>query len=404
MNFVKQPKNLLAALILFLSINIATHAEGIAFEEILGEENWKEVLSKSSENEKLIFVDLYTTWCGYCKMMDKNVFSDEGVGSYFNEQFINVKLDAETEFGAKLTTENKVSGFPTYLFVDKNGNTVKTVVGYMEAEEFLKAGKGSLTLWKNFSELDDAYKKGTLKKEQASEYLAALKEKGLEDKAIEVANSFVKSFKEDDYKHEANNDLVLYAGYDLEGTAFKYVLDNKDSFDADYLKSFVEASYNHNLMNAIATQDVTVIDKIVEKIVAYNSETDDELAQGEFYTRKIFYFQLGEWEKYSALINDYRNEYASTDDEFLFREAYSIIENSEDKKGLELAISWIEETEKEKPEFKVFLLHSYALGMVSEFEEALVYAKKAEDIAANEEEKQTINEVFGLLNKAMQAK
>lgn len=403
MKLAKQPRILLTALALLVSVNFV-QAEGINFKEILGEENWKEVLSESAEHDKLIFVDLYTTWCGYCKMMDQNVFSDEEVGSYFNDQFINVKLDAETEFGAKLTAENKVSGFPTYLFVDKSGKTVKTVVGYMEAAEFLKAGKGSLSIWKSYSMLNEAYEKGTLKKEQVGEFLAALKEKGLEAKAVEVANSFAKDFKEDDYKDVANKDLVLFAGYDLDGAAFAYVLENKASFDVEYLTEFFEASYHYNLMDAIEREDVAVIETLIEKIVPVNSETEEEFAQGEFYTRKIFYFQLADWEKYSALVEEHHKKYASSDDEFLFREAYSIIENSEDKKGLELAISWIEKTEKAKPEFKVFLLHSYALGMVSDFEEALVYAKKAEDIAASEEEKQTISDIFSLLNKAMQAK
>lgn len=67
--------------------------KGIQFTQL----EWKKILNKASKDEKLIFIDCYTTWCGPCKLMAKNVFTDSEVGHFFNEHFINVKLDMEKE-------------------------------------------------------------------------------------------------------------------------------------------------------------------------------------------------------------------------------------------------------------------------------------------------------------------
>ena len=62
-------------------------AAGISFIE----GDWKKVLAKAKAEKKLIFVDAYATWCGPCKKLQKEVFPDAAVGSFFNKNFINAK-------------------------------------------------------------------------------------------------------------------------------------------------------------------------------------------------------------------------------------------------------------------------------------------------------------------------
>ena len=75
--------------ILLFSWNV--FSQGIQFE--IG--SWKEVLQKAKQENKLIFVDLYTTWCGPCKKMAAETFPQQAVGDYFNKNFVNYKIDAE---------------------------------------------------------------------------------------------------------------------------------------------------------------------------------------------------------------------------------------------------------------------------------------------------------------------
>jgi len=55
--------------------------------------DWKDALAKAESEGKMLFVDAYTTWCGPCKKMASVVFPDPKVGAFFNEQFINIKID-----------------------------------------------------------------------------------------------------------------------------------------------------------------------------------------------------------------------------------------------------------------------------------------------------------------------
>ncbi|GAH00631.1 unnamed protein product, partial [marine sediment metagenome] len=68
-----------------------TFGQGINFNV----HSFEEAIKTAKAENKLIFVDAYTTWCGPCKWMSKNVFTEGKVGDYFNESFVNVKIDME---------------------------------------------------------------------------------------------------------------------------------------------------------------------------------------------------------------------------------------------------------------------------------------------------------------------
>ena len=81
--------------------------------------------------KKLVLVDFYTDWCGYCKKLDAEVFPDprvvQAVGTV-----VAVKLNAERE-GQALSQKFGVTGFPTLLFLDESGFEVSRIGGYLPA-------------------------------------------------------------------------------------------------------------------------------------------------------------------------------------------------------------------------------------------------------------------------------
>lgn len=101
------------------------------------EKTFDDLLAQAKAEDKVIFIDAYTTWCGPCKMMAKNVFPAEEVGTVYNERFINAKFDMEKGEGLGLAQRYGVNAYPTYLFVDGNGDIVHKGIGYIPQEEFL---------------------------------------------------------------------------------------------------------------------------------------------------------------------------------------------------------------------------------------------------------------------------
>jgi len=114
-----------------------------------------EALEKQKEQPKKIFIDIYTDWCGWCKVMSKNTFSHEQIAAYINQYFYPVRFDAETtdtiEYlgkkyinkgtGRKPThelayvlTKNRPS-YPTITYLDEKGKIIQPLPGYMDVKK-----------------------------------------------------------------------------------------------------------------------------------------------------------------------------------------------------------------------------------------------------------------------------
>ena len=111
--------------------------DGIQFEAgMLGD-----VLKKAAKENKLAFVDCYTTWCGPCKLLAKNTFPDKELGAYFNQKFVSIQIDMEKGEGPDLQKKYDVSAYPTLLILDKDGNMLHKLMGYRDAQTLLKEVK-----------------------------------------------------------------------------------------------------------------------------------------------------------------------------------------------------------------------------------------------------------------------
>jgi thioredoxin-related protein len=117
-----------------------------------------QAVEKSKTEKRSIFIDVYTDWCGWCKVMDKNTFNDPIVAKLLNEKFYAVKFNAEqTEdvvfngttfkfvpYGNKgshqlaMALLNNQMSFPTVVFMDKDFKTAFPIAGYRKPEEFHK--------------------------------------------------------------------------------------------------------------------------------------------------------------------------------------------------------------------------------------------------------------------------
>ena len=117
--------------------------EGIFFME---NQPWNDVLRKAKEQNRLIFVDCYTVWCGPCKGLSNDIFPQKKVGDFFNANFVNAKYDMEKGDGKMLYEKYKehIIGFPTLLLIDAEGNVVHQMAGYQEADALIAGMKAGL--------------------------------------------------------------------------------------------------------------------------------------------------------------------------------------------------------------------------------------------------------------------
>ncbi|MEZ4792739.1 MAG: thioredoxin fold domain-containing protein [Gelidibacter sp.] len=139
------------ALVLFTTVNtIAQEIKWVTFEE---------ALALQKKKPKKIMMDVYTSWCGPCKMLDKNTFHNADVVKYVNENYYAVKFNAEGNDVVKykdvtysnpgykeemasrrngvhdLTRKLQVSAYPTVVFFDEKGEVIFPVRGYQNPQQ-----------------------------------------------------------------------------------------------------------------------------------------------------------------------------------------------------------------------------------------------------------------------------
>ncbi|NML36622.1 thioredoxin fold domain-containing protein [Chitinophaga sp. G-6-1-13] len=135
--------------------------KGMAQEEIaFNNATWQASLDQATKENKLIFLDCYTSWCGPCKWMEKNVFNVPEVFNYYNQHFINTKHDMEKGEGVDLRKKYNIQSFPTYLFINGKGEVVHRTGSRMSVEEFLEEAHMATDPNRNMSSLSARYNAG----------------------------------------------------------------------------------------------------------------------------------------------------------------------------------------------------------------------------------------------------
>lgn len=139
---------------------------GVLFERT---SNWQEVLALAKKEEKFIFVDCYTTWCGPCKWMEKEVFCQKNVGAFMNQRFISVRvqMDSSTKDDESVKSwykdadsfrrQFKINAFPTYLFFSPEGKPLHRYLSAIDDSLFIKVARNSLDPNKQYYKLLDDY-------------------------------------------------------------------------------------------------------------------------------------------------------------------------------------------------------------------------------------------------------
>lgn len=163
-------KKFISILICALFSVVAFAQEGVDFQQL----TYEEALAKAKAENKLVFMDCYTSWCGPCKHMTTNVFPQKAAGEFFNPRFVNVKFDMEKGEGKELRQKFGVKAYPTFLMIRPDGTVQHRIVGGGELEKFVERVKKGLNEKTSLHYLTTQYDKGKMNKKQLLVYKMAL--------------------------------------------------------------------------------------------------------------------------------------------------------------------------------------------------------------------------------------
>ena len=201
-------------------------AQGVNFRPL----SYTEAIELAAKENKMVFIDFYTTWCGPCKRMSKEVFPQQEVGEYFNRTFISLKLDAEKENGLELAKKYAVKAFPTFVVLSPDGTEVFRTSGYRPADEFVeKIRKGIDPRWSPAG-LTKRYEKGERTPQLVDDYATLLLEQGKTNEGFGVINDYFNRLSA--RKKVKPENFFLYERYTLnfDDPKAQYVFDNREQF------------------------------------------------------------------------------------------------------------------------------------------------------------------------------
>ncbi|MEO9022873.1 MAG: thioredoxin fold domain-containing protein [Ginsengibacter sp.] len=234
-------KSLLPGVVLFLlftgiqEVSFGQASTGIHFTD----SSWQTLLNQAKTEHKLIFMDAHTTWCGPCKWMDKNVFTDPGVRELYDRNFINAYTDMEKGEGIELRKKYEVRAYPTYLFINGDGEVVHKAVGESTIAEFIQYGLDALSPTFNLSYFQKNYAKNSDNYNFVHGYLKALQNASETDSANAVALQYLLKQKPELWMQNENWQLILTDVLDASSPVFKYLVGHQKQFENLFGKSIV---------------------------------------------------------------------------------------------------------------------------------------------------------------------
>jgi thiol-disulfide isomerase/thioredoxin len=275
-----------------------------------------EAVEKAKKEDKLVFMDAFAEWCGPCKRMAATVFKEEKVGNFFNQNFVNVKMDMEKGEGQALSGRFNVSAYPTLLFINGKGELVQAGVGGLMSEEFLNLAKNALSKADNAKDLEKEYVSGKREPDFMVRYVRSLNRSG--KSSLKVVNDFLQ--KNPDFNHAAVLKVIYEGTTQADSKVFDLLLKHSTKIKALYsdamFQSKIETACLKTLENAKQFKSEALLQEaknkfkqnVPEKYDAFEVEADIE-----------YYQTVGEVKPYLKACNTCAKKVAKNDANQLYQ-------------------------------------------------------------------------------------
>lgn len=379
---------------LFMVFAVAISAQGINFENT----DFQTVLDKAKAENKLVFLDAYTTWCGPCKWMSKNVFTDAEVGAYYNDKFVNVKIDMEKGEGLDIATRYEVNAYPSLLFIDGNGDLVHKSMGSRPADDFLDLGHAAYDPNRQVVTMKKRFDNGERSSAFLKMYTDALTSAGMKNFG-EVAQLYMDT--QDDWSTKENMQFLFdYSEASLDFELFQYTLKNRAAFiDLVGAEKFNQkisyaAEFDRG-KSGIARDDVENLKKHYAKY--FDEETARNKSMVSYMNQLMYSPDPVEQEKFKAEIQLFLANRPDVGSNFYNSVAWQIYELSDDRSLLTKAVEWAQlSIDGDKNSFNTDTMAAL-LFKLGQKEKAKAFAIESIDLAKKEGNDYSATE--DLLNK-----
>lgn len=371
-------KKILTPLFLFIFL-LSLAQESINFED----KTFKEILAQAKLEKKLVFMDAYASWCGPCKLMEKNIFPLPAVRAYYNANFINARFDMEKGEGQEIALKYSVRSYPSFLFLNGDGEVVMKSYGYMGEQDFIAIAKEANNPLLTNGNPKELFEKG----ESDPAFLLHLMRQNAQtdyDFAKRVSERYFQGKKDQELTRD-DIGMLLYFVKSPSDPNYKIFKDRK----ANIIKEMSEDIYNQfdvnikisKVMEGSLDQKTNLIndDYFLKNSIPLVGKSEAEKALNRM--KVIFYPNVGNYNEYEKAALIYYKNTADFDPEELLKAAWIFSEHVDNKSSLKHAEEWAEKSvmKTETSENTYILAKIYS--KTGKTENAKIYAEMSKNIA-----------------------
>lgn len=420
-------KLLTITLLLLTTLSFAQQSTGIQFVHNL---SWEQIKAKARAENRYIFLDAYTTWCGPCKQMARDIFPLKEVGDFYNANFLNVKVQIDTtknddneikawyQDAQNISKTYNIRAYPTYLFLNPQGELVHRIVGGRPADAFIAKAKDAMDPDKQYFTLKRKYEAGKKDPEFLFKLINAAND-AYESEFVPVVARDYFSTVTDLNKPEIIK-LLPYATSKTSDAGFAFFLNNPAAADSILGKG---------------TSARTV------KSIIFNEEVVPQLRDGETKQQGAMLFYTGElkndvnwpqvkknleakypqfsdvlylrsrksyfeWKKdlpnFALAMDEYITKFPDELNKYeLNNSAWWLFEKSDDPKALKSALAWSKKTLEGETAKEVMFMDTYAnlLYKTGKKQEALVLETEAVKLSGEKDENGDLHKVLDKMKR-----
>lgn len=299
--------------------------------------SWDEALMKAKAEDKIIFVDAFTTWCGPCKQMAANTFPNPEVGELFNQYFISLKIDMEKEMGLEFKKTFPVSAYPTLYFIDGDNKVVNKAVGAKSPVDLITLAKSIIGTYDRSTKFAGAYNNGDRSYDLVYNYVAALNKAG--KSSVKIANDYLAEQK--DLTTPENLKFILEAASQVDCQCFdlfeKYKSQIEKVVSKEAIQEKVRAACSNTVKRAIEFESADLV------ILAGEAMKRHIPSEADFFKSKSeiqYALAINDFSRIEDQVNLHAKRFIKDDNEAMHQLALDLSKYAPDNKTcIDLAIS-----------------------------------------------------------------